>query len=381
MHPVPLSETGPPPPPFWGPAPPRRQPHRVLTVGAAVCGVLSLLIIGSDLGAGGFILGMALAVIPVPVYLVMALWLDRFEPEPAHTLAQTFAWGASVAVFIALLLNTLTDGVAQGVLGSEVAALFGSVVTAPVVEEVAKGLALLILFLELKDEFDGVIDGIVYAAMVGLGFAMIENVQYYGTAVQQGAETSALTFVVRGMLGPFAHPLFTSMFGIGLGYAREGHGRGSRVWAPLLGFALAVTLHSLWNLAASFEGWFFVGYLVVMVPSFLGVLILIHQSLRREGRIIRAHLEHLVHEGLIAPGELDRLCGVRKRLGASLDALMRGGVGKWRRRRELHRTASELAFHRWRVMRGLTLGADLDARREAEYLHRLRQLCRPGDEF
>jgi protease PrsW len=210
---------------------------------------------------------------------------------------------------------------------------------------------------------------------------MIENVQYYGAAVQAGTETSVLTFAVRGMLGPFAHPLFTSMFGIGLGYAREGHGHGSRVWAPLLGFALAMTLHALWNLAASFDGWFFVGYLLVMVPSFLGVLILIHQSLRREGRIIRSHLEHLVHEGLIAPDELDRLCRVRKRLGASFAALRSGGWGKWRRRRELHRTASELAFHRWRVMRGLTLGPDADARREAEYLHRLRQLCRPGDEL
>lgn len=369
----------PPPPPAWAWRSAPARPHRLLTRGAVLCGVLSLLFIGSDLGAAGFLMGMALAVIPVPLYVVLALWLDRFEPEPARTLAQTFAWGASVAVFIALLLNTFMGGIALAVLGPEMAMLFGSVFTAPVVEETAKGLALLILFLELKDEFDGVIDGVVYAAMVGLGFAMIENVQYYGAAVGQGVESSVLTFAVRGMMGPFAHPLFTSMFGIGLGYAREGHGHGSRVWAPLLGFTLAMTLHSLWNLSASFEGWFFVLYMLVMVPSFIGVLLLIHASLKREGRVIREHLEHLVHEGLIAPDELDRLCRVRKRLRASWGALRSGGVGSWRKRRELHRTASELAFHRWRVMRGLTLGPDADARREAEYLHRLRQLCRPGE--
>jgi RsiW-degrading membrane proteinase PrsW (M82 family) len=382
LAPRPAPESGPAPaPPPWIPRPMQARPHRVLTRGALVCGVLSLLIIGSDLGPNGFLMGMALAVIPVPVYVVLALWLDRFEPEPARTLAQTFAWGASVAVFIALLLNTFAGLVAEGVLGAELAQVFGAVITAPVVEETAKGLALLILFLELKDEFDGVIDGIVYAAMVGLGFAMIENVQYYGAAVEQDAATSVLTFAVRGMMAPFAHPLFTAMFGIGLGYARENHGHGSRVWAPVGGFVLAMTLHSLWNLSASFQGWFFVLYMLVMVPSFLGVLILIRSSLKREGRIIRQHLEHLVEEGLLAPDELDRLCRVRKRLHASYRALMGGGVGKWRRRRELHRTASELAFHRWRVMRGLTLGPDLDARREAEYLHRLRQLCRPGDEM
>jgi protease PrsW len=318
-------------------------------------------------------------VVPVPVYVVLALWLDRFEPEPARTLAQTFAWGATVAVFVSLLLNTFADRVAQGVLGAELAEFFGAVVTMPLVEEIAKGLALLILFMELHDEFDGVIDGIVYAAMVGLGFAMIENVVYYGEAVKAGMDSSVVAFAVRGMMGPFAHPLFTSMFGIGLGYARERHGHGSRVWAPLLGFALAITLHSLWNLAASFEGWFFALYLVVMVPSFLGVLVLIHASLRREGRIIRAHLAHLVDEGLISPAELERLCRVRHRLRASFDALVRGGVVHWRRRREMHRMASELAFHRWRVSRGLTLGPDADARREAEYLRLLRHLCRPDE--
>jgi protease PrsW len=103
-------------------------------------------------------------------------------------------------------------------------------VTAPVVEELAKCFALLVLFRELKDEFDGVVDGVVYAAMVGLGFAMIENVQYYGAAISEGVESSVVTFVLRGVVSPFAHPLFTAMFGIGLGYVRERHGH-PRSWA------------------------------------------------------------------------------------------------------------------------------------------------------
>lgn len=351
------------------------QPHPMLTRGALLCGVLSLAIIAWELGARAFLLGFAVAALPVPIYVVLVLWMDRFEPEPARTLAQTFAWGATVAVFAALIANSVTEEVVGTALGSRAGELFGSLVTAPMVEEAAKGFALFLLYRELKDEFDGVIDGVVYAAMVGLGFAMIENVQYYGAAIAQGEESSVVTFFLRGMMSPFAHPLFTSMFGIGLGYVRERHGQGSRWLLPLLGLMFAVVLHSLWNLAASFEGWFLVLYLLVMLPAFLAVLGLIYLSLLREGRVLRQHLASLVADGVLSDDELDALCRVRARLEASMLAWRRGGVERWRARREMHRVASELAFHRWRVLRGLSLGADADALREAEYLRSLCELC------
>ena len=354
------------------------QPHRLLTAGALVCGVLSLGMIAGDLGLRGFALGFVLAAVPVPVYVILALWLDRFEPEPPRTLLQTFAWGATVAVFVALMVNMLSHDVMASVVGERAAELFGGLVTAPVVEEVAKGFALLILFRELKDEFDGVVDGVVYAAMVGLGFAMVENVEYYGRAIAEGGESSMVTFFLRGMLSPFAHPLFTSMFGIGLGIVRERHGQGRSWAAPFLGLTVAIALHSLWNMAASFEGWFFALYLMVMLPTFFGVLTLIYLSLRREGRVLREHLGPLVGDGILTHEELECLCQVRSRLGATLNAWRRGGVPHWRARRELHRVASELAFHRWRVLRGLTLGPEADAQREADYVRRLCELYEHG---
>lgn len=354
------------------------QPHPLLTRGALVCGVISLGLIAGDLGLRAFGLGFLVAVVPVPVYVVLALWLDRFEPEPARTLWQTFAWGATVAVFIALVVNMLSQDVLGAVAGPDAAELFGSIVTAPVIEELAKGFALLVLYRELKDEFDGVVDGVVYAAMVGLGFAMIENVQYYGAAIAEGEESSVVTFFLRGMLSPFAHPLFTSMFGIGLGIVRERHGQGRSWTAPFLGLTVAIALHSLWNLAASFEGWFFALYVMVMLPTFVGVLMLIYLSLRREGRVLREHLGPLVGDGILTADELECLCQVRARMGASVTAWRRGGIPHWRARRELHRVASELAFHRWRVLRGLTLGPEADARREAEYLRRLCELYEHG---
>jgi RsiW-degrading membrane proteinase PrsW (M82 family) len=358
---------------------PEPRPHAVLTWGAALCGFMSLLLIAYELGPAAFALGMALAVVPVPVYVVLALWLDRFEPEPARTLAQTFAWGATVAVFVSLLVNGLLQGILDGAWGAEMGDVIGSVFTAPIVEELAKGFALLLLFSELRDEFDGVVDGVVYASMVGLGFAMIENVQYYGQAVAEGTEKSVLTFVLRGLMAPFAHPLFTSMFGIGLGMVREGHHR-ARGWvAAALGLTLAMGLHALWNLSASFEGWFLVLYALVMVPAFLGVLWVVGTSLRREGRMIREHLEHLVASGTLPAGELDCLCRVRRRLAASAGALRKGGFVRWQTRRELHRVASELAFHRWRTRRGLSLGPEADEAREAEYTRRFVEVCRKLD--
>lgn len=352
------------------------QPHRVLTWGALLCGFLSLLMIAAGLGPTAFALGLAIAVVPVPLYVVLALWLDRFEPEPAWTLAQTFAWGGTVAVFIALVVNGVVQVLLDSAWGVQMGDVIGSVFTAPVVEELAKGFALLLLFSELKDEFDGVVDGVVYASMVGLGFAMIENVQYYGQAIAEGTDSSVPTFVLRGLVAPFAHPLFTSMFGIGLGMVREGHHR-ARGWiAAAFGLSMAIGLHALWNLSASFEGWFAVLYVLVMVPSFIGVLWVVRTSLRREGRVIREHLEHLVHAGALPASELDCLCRVRSRLAASAVALRSGGFHRWRTRRELHRVASELAFHRWRTRRGLSLGPEADHARETEYTRRFVEMCR-----
>lgn len=350
--------------------------HRVLTWVAAASGVFTLLIIAGGLGPRAFVLGALLAVVPVPVYVALALWVDRFEPEPPRTLAQTFAWGATVAVLLSLVINIAAEATARDWMGERAADVFGAIVSAPVVEELSKGLALLFLYRELRDEFDDVVDGVVYAAMVGLGFAMMENVQYYGTAFREGGSSSVVTFAIRGMMAPFAHPLFTAMFGIGLGYTREKARSARRFWAPAAGLGAAIGLHALWNLATERDAWFMALYFAVMVPAFVGILVIVYLSLRREGRVVREHLAALVDDGVLDAEQLERLCVVRSRLRASWDAWREGGLVHWRRRREMHRVASELAFHRWRVARGLTKGAGADARRDAEYLRRLEAACR-----
>src|SRR6266498_2306439 len=169
------------------------------------------------------LIGLVSATVPVPIYLVLVLWIDRYEAEPGWMLATAFFWGAIVAVFFAFLINTASDVAVQLMTNNARAGrTFGAVISAPIVEESAKALILFIFFFWKKDEFDGVIDGIVYAAMVGLGFAMTENIQYYGKAVmERGAGGLTFVFILRGALAPFSHPMFTSMTGIGLGIARQ----------------------------------------------------------------------------------------------------------------------------------------------------------------
>ena len=70
---------------------------------------------------------------------------------------------------------------------------------APLVEEVAKGLGVLLIYAFSRAHFDGPVDGLVYAATVAAGFAFTENILYFGVAlVEGGAEELGATFVMRG---------------------------------------------------------------------------------------------------------------------------------------------------------------------------------------
>src|SRR6185295_14647786 len=239
---------------------------------ALLLGLLVLLLIGFETGPVNLLIGMLFATIPVPIYVTLVLWIDRYESEPAWLLATVFCWGAMVAVFIAFIFNTLGFVVTTAITDSMSAGQTASaVIFAPIVEESAKAFILFVIFFWKRDEFDGVIDGIVYASLVALGFAMTENFQYYGKALlQNGGAGLTVTFIARGTLFPFSHPLFTSMTGIGLGLARQSTNNAVKFITPVLGLATAMAMHSIWNGSAVMGGGigFLLTYLVIMVPAF-----------------------------------------------------------------------------------------------------------------
>ena len=350
----------------------------VLIFAALLAGLFTLWMIGYETGFVPFLAGLIAAVIPVPVYVTLVLWLDRYEPEPKWMLATAFFWGALVAVFFAIIINSLGVLVVRSLSDEGTARLFGMVFSAPVVEETSKALVLFALFLWKRDEFDGVTDGIVYAAMVGLGFAMTENVKYYGEAV---LEHNAIgVFIVRGLFSPFAHPLFTGMTGVGLGLAAQSDRKLVKFVAPVFGFIAAMLFHSGWNASAYLTGHFENGafvlltYFLVMMPTFLGMLVVIVLSLRREGRILREQLRADVSTGLLSESEYLCVCSVFGRMSASCSAFTRGGFGLWRARVQLNRAASELAFHRSRVARGISRRGAADDEREQTYVRQIYDL-------
>ena len=326
------------------------------------CGLLTVLAIGSNTGVTGLVAGFVFALVPVCVVVPALLWLDRFEAEPTSSLVFAFAWGAVVATFIALLVNSYSLVLLRESGGDPTAT---SVLVAPWVEETAKGAAVLLVLLWRRREFDGVVDGIVYAGLAGVGFAFTENVLYFGRSLQEsGTAGLAVTFVLRGIFSPFAHPLFTMCTGIGLGVAVTARRAATRVIAPLLGWLSAVILHGLWNLSAVAGLRGFLGlYILVQVPIFLAAVGFAIWARRREARLVTRHLQVYAASGWFTPAEVAMLGSMSERRRARAWAQSVGGAAGRRAMSGFQSAATELAFLRDRQQRSAVPDDALEAER------------------
>src|SRR5512144_1243626 len=126
-----------------------------------------------------FLTALFFGFVPMFLLAVFINWLDRYEKEPKLLLGAAFMWGVIIAGGGAYILNTAFGITIYTITGSESAAEFGTTsIVAPIIEEALKGLAVLVVFLMFRKEFDSVLDGIVYAAITAMGFAAVENVLY-----------------------------------------------------------------------------------------------------------------------------------------------------------------------------------------------------------
>ena len=334
----------------------RRTLRGWLLVGFVVVGfTLAALVLAAyydaTLGVMTSLLALLLATIPLGIVIPTFLWLDRFEAEPTRYLLVAFLWGALVAALVAGVFNTGAHLVFSTATNSDAARLVTAVVTAPVVEEAAKGLLVLLVWWIRRREFDGIIDGMVYAGLVAAGFAFTENIQYLGLAYQEGGD-AALTgiFIARGLFTPFAHPMFTVLTGIGIGIAASTRRRPLKVLAPLVGYVLACLAHALWNLSAVTGGAGLLAvYLLVEVPIFLAFIALVVWARRREGRLIGRYLSPYADAGWLAPSDVHMLSTMGGRRAARAWARQTGGRRALRSMRAFQDTASELALLRLRM--------------------------------
>ncbi|MGW4032539.1 PrsW family intramembrane metalloprotease [Streptomyces sp. NPDC004838] len=356
----------------------------VLITLLALSGLVILALVREQTGTEGFLVGIGLATLPVPLLAAAFRWLDRVEPGPWRNLAFAFAWGAFAAALVAIIANTFaTRWIATATADPASADTLGATVIAPIVEESAKAAAIMLIFIFRRQDFTGLVDGIVVAGFTATGFAFTENILYLGTAFDEDqamgssgfASVTVATFFVRIVMSPFAHPLFTVLTGLGFGIAALAARRQRirRVALPLLGLALAMGMHALWNGSTSLFGpWgFYLVYGVFMVPVFGLLTWLTIWSRQRELRTVSTELPAYAAAGWIAPAEPPALSSMKARKAARTFAMQRQGPAAAHAVSEYQRFATSLAFLRHRARRG---AADPDfAEREQELLHHMWQ--------
>lgn len=304
--------------------------------------LVTFLIVG-NLGIVAAVIAAVVAFVPAMFYIMPLMFLDRYDPEPLWLLAMAFAWGALVSVLFSAVSNDL------------VGAMFGQtasgVIAAPIFEEGSKGLGVLLILIFFRNEFDDILDGIVYAGTVALGFATVENVLYYGRELlAHGSEGLIILFILRGILSPFAHVTFTAMTGIGCGISRESHNTFVRLAMPVLGYFCAVALHSFWNGMVFLGGGevFAYGYLFLEAPFFAIFIIFSLYVMYRQNKILKQMLAIDVARGLISEEQMKISTSVFKSLfwlGGSLFS------GKYRARKRFLRSVGKLGLSHWHIQR------------------------------
>ena len=295
----------------------------------------------------GLIVAVPLTAAAMAVVLACYFWLDRWEPEPNRLLLLAFLWGASVAIVASVVLELASSEVLGRGL---VLRLVG-----PAIEEAAKGAFLLVMLTgPRRREFDGVVDGLVYAGLAAVGFAFIEDIGYIAQSFGQGTATTVVTVVLRLVLAPFAHPLFTSMIGLGVGVAVSRPRTPNRWQYPAAGYLAAVALHALWNSSLTFG---LLGYLVVyaviMIPAFLAVVLIARHHRQRERDVVNRQLPALVYYRWITPAEAGWLASIAARRAWLRAVTARSGKPAAEALRNFQLAATELAFLRDRVERGV----------------------------
>ncbi len=291
-----------------------------------------------------------LSFIPAILFSAMVFWLDQYEREPKLLLIGIFLWGAVISVTQTLLVSSLFQIGIDAIATPELADLAGASVVAPVVEELAKGLAVFVVFLAARHEFDTVLDGIVYASVVALGFAATENTLYLWSAAQEGGVGEMLTlFVIRVVLGGWGHAVYTAWTGIGFALARLSHNWLIKILAPFAGVVVAMLIHSAFNTTVSL-GTGLVGFAAFGI-DWIGWFLVLGVALwamRHEHRWLATYLKPEVDRQVLTAEHYQVACSPLGRARARIGALF---GGNYRQTSRFYQVCGELAQKRHQQVR------------------------------
>ena len=345
----------------------------------ALCTGLNGLSMGL-MAPGHFVLAVILATAFTLPYSILLRTIDRNEPEPRWLLALTFLWGAVVATAISGLFNDAMGNLLALVFPPWLADQMTASFSAPFIEEITKGSALAVLVVAFRHHFDNVLDGILYGAFIGLGFAWFENIYYYVTwGVDAGVVEMIKLSYVRGFLNGIAsHAAYTGLVGLGFGLWRVMRSGWLRWLMPPLFLVIAMAAHFAWN---SFAGVvvglsttselasYVIGLplaVALLQAPFVMMLVFISVfALRHEDQLIHLFLESEADD--VLPAALrGQLAPARRRMANGVARLFKRGPGAWWRARTQERLLIELAFAKWhhkRDQHAWHLDEDDDVRR------------------
>jgi len=300
----------------------------------------------------GFIIALVGGIITTAAYIVIVWRLDRHEKEPARLLALAFLWGMLPAVAISIFLEL---GLSLPLEGSVAGDLLSDALGAPVVEESAKALALLAFLVFSFREFDGALDGVIYGAMIGLGFAFTENLLYIvATAAEEGVAASFFVLILRTVIFGANHAFFSALAGAGVGAARLTRGVGRRLLLIIAGWALAVFFHGVHNLGASLAEQTDLASLVVAflfdwggIAALLAIIVLF--VWRREQGWLRDELAAEVDTGYLTPEQYTAMTSASGRQRLLTRTLREHGWSAYRRLGRQYTLFAELAIKKHQV--------------------------------
>lgn len=330
------------------------------------------------------IIAVVLALVSTLVYAMMVWWLDRHEKEPLPLLIVAFLWGAVPAIILALVLEIAIGFPLDTILVTDQAReVTTASLVAPIVEECVKAIILVVLFLAYRREFDNVLDGVVYGAMVGLGFACVENVLYLVNTAYDDIPTGAAPqissmfslWIFRAGLFGLNHSMFTAFTGAALGFARSLKFRWQRGAFPALGLGAAMLFHGIHNFLASALGSLntedqsaervLSTCLTIFISDYGGILFIVvvaFVSGVRESHVIRETLIEEVSLGRFTQDEYMTLTSGMRRWSLRWSVLFSSGVKRWRQLGTFFDLSTELAFRKHRMLDGDPIHQNISAR-------------------
>ena len=331
----------------------------------------------------------ALACLPTTAFgLFVIRRLDRNEKEPWRLVLIATAWGAIVSTSLVVWGESLWDAIAVRTLVPGPALDASIAYSAGIFEETSKGVAVVLLYLVMRDEFDDVVDGILYGAAVGLGFNFMESITYMTHLYAifqpegQGLDAAAAQWYSRQVLGLFfGHATYTALIGAGVGIARQLPRLRDRLVCIFCGFLIAIAAHFAWDAWVQFFPISQSAFGLVEIhlrtlfmegPFTALVLLLLAMGLRVEGSALVRQLraEAQAGTGTVEPEEVAVLASPWRRFRSRLRALGQSGLRAYLRLARLQRAQLDLAMERWHRERN-----EIDAPLEAEDLLRRRVLA------